>query len=141
LFLRQRQEIQEVPRKIAPVLTGLLFGLSFPPFNFAVFAWFALVPVLWSIRKYPQAILRQGFIAGLVANLIIYLWIWPTFNAAKIGLVVTLACWVALASIFALYFMAFFGGTRLFKKRVSRIVGLAALWVMLDFIRSIALTG
>jgi len=146
-----------------PVLSGILYSLSFPPFNFSLLAWIALVPLILSLRGGQRPSKQsldfqklefaspasgglaitfvQGLLTGVIANLIIFFWIWATFNAAKIGFLTTLGCWLSLALILGTYFGLFALGLSFIRNPWLRPWFGGALWVCLEHIRSFILTG
>lgn len=129
------------------LLSGLLWGLSFPPFDAPVLAWFCLVPLLLfddTNGPFFRPSLNRffwGWFSGFVANLLIFFWIWDTFEAAGLGFLVTLNCWVALGFVMGLYpgiFLLLFG---FFHSKEYRILLGSFFWVLLDIVKSHILTG
>lgn len=123
------------------LLAGLLYGLSFPPFNYSSLAWFSLVPLLIPSENAWKPQFISGLLAGLTANLIIYFWFWKTFQAAEIGFLTTLGAWLMFSTLLSLYFaffMVFYG--KISHQWFSPWVA-AALWVVLENIRGVILTG
>jgi apolipoprotein N-acyltransferase len=122
-------------------LSGLLYAFCFPPFNFSYLAWVALVPLfMMSIGTWRRNFLF-GFIAGFFSNLIVFFWLWPTFKAANVGFFLALGCWLSLSALLALYlavFMVIYGWLQdtWYKPFLA-----AAAWVVLDEIKTHALTG
>lgn len=149
--VRQRQEIQEVSRQQIEALrrwgpslaTGLLYGFSFPPFRTHLFAWFALTPLLCSLTDGEAAKkpFRNGFLSFFIADLIIFYWLWPTFQAARINTPTTFICWLALSAIVALYGGAFARFYVSVPWPAARPWLAAAAWVALDEVRTAILTG
>ncbi|MBV9080053.1 MAG: apolipoprotein N-acyltransferase [Elusimicrobia bacterium] len=141
-----------MPRKIAglprPALfTGILYGLSFPPADFSPLAWIALVPLLRGISPdadqpmSPRAVAGNGFLAGWIANLFIFEWLWPTFRAAKIDLATTFLCWTLLSAVLAVYFCLFSLFYASIPRSWARPWLAAAAWVALEEARTVVLTG
>jgi apolipoprotein N-acyltransferase len=130
------------------LLSGALYGLSFPPFNFTQLAWVALVPILFCAESFavsnPGTIRRNfllGWGASFVAHLIVFFWLWKTFVAAGVSPIVTLFCWLGLSAVVALYQGVFLVLQKLFPSRWwSATVG-ALIWVTFETIRTYALTG
>lgn len=134
-----------MPRQIAAVIAaGLLYGLSFPPYGLSFLAWFALVPLLWISSGddlSPRSVFGAGFLSGLTANLVIFSWLWPTFIAAHINLATTFLCWLLLSALLALYVGGFAFVHRWMGPGIGRVWTGAALWVVLDEVRTVILSG
>lgn len=140
--LREREKVQEVPRQVsrdaaAAVFSGVLYALSFPPFNLHYLAWVALVPLL--AIKAPRFI--DGVIAGFFANLIIFFWLWKTFAAANVGAPVTFAAWLMLAAILSLYFGVISLMNAMPLAPAIKPFALALSWTAMELLRSHILTG
>lgn len=129
------------------VLSGLLYAFAFPPSNFSFLSWVALVPLFLCktpSQKNPSRFFfhfQTGFLAGFTAHLVIFAWLWATFKAANIGFITTLGCWLMLAAIVGLYLAAFNGICSLYSNHWSQPIVAGAVWVCLDHVRSVALTG
>lgn len=123
------------------ILSGLLYSLCFPPFNFSFVAWFALTPLLIAAADRWRRNFFLGFLSGFIANLSIFFWLWPTFKAAKIGAWVTLGSWFSLSAILALYFGAFLAIYGLLPNTWWKSLLAGAAWVVLEEIRTRILTG
>jgi apolipoprotein N-acyltransferase len=123
------------------LLSGALYGLSFPSFNIAQLAWIALAPMLLCAAGSPRQNFLVGWLAGFVANLFIFVWILKTFQVANVGLGLGLLCWFALAALLGLYFGAFtFVYGKLSHFGVRPVLA-AAAWVGLEWIRARIMTG
>ncbi len=126
------------------LISGLAYGLAFPKFNLTCLVWVALIPALWTAVRSGQSN-RQTFVggwgAGLIANLLIYVWLWPTFIAARIDGPTTLLCWTALSAVLAVYFGLFVLFYRALPNPSMRVLLGATGWVALDEIRSVILSG
>lgn len=82
-----------------------------------------------------------GWFSGFVANLLVFFWVWATFQAAGIGVLVTFNCWVALALVMGLYPALFLLLLGFFpKKAFLPLVG-GMLWIGLDIVKETILTG
>ncbi len=125
----------------AALISGALYGLSFPPFNLSLFAWIALVPVLLCADARPRGNFLLGWAAGFVAHLFVFAWIWKTFAAAHVGFGIALACWIALAALTGLYEGVFLAAFGLFRSHRWRAVMAGLVWVGLEIIRSHVMTG
>ncbi len=118
-------------------IAGVLYALAFPSFNLHYLAWVALVPLLLIER--PRFL--HGFIAGFVANLIIFFWLWKTFNAAQVGFPVTLISWLGLAGVLACYFGLFAEIYGRLPANVFRPLFVALIWALLELVRCKIMTG
>lgn len=85
------------------ILSGVLVGLSFPPFNLSALIWIALVPLLWVISRSGNLARAVGFgaLAGAVA-LMITTWPllsssywsgWETYTAEQTSIYATRQWW------------------------------------------------
>ncbi len=145
---------REAPRPLAPlkhpwiwavVATGLsmaLWALSLPPFNFAELAYVALIPCLLCIsRGVPRKpFLITAFVASWLAWIVVLIWLRH----------VTFFGTIALSGILALFFLAWctvahavlpkLAGTAFFN-RLLAFLGLAGVWVFLEWLRTFLLSG
>ena len=127
------------------VLSGLLVASLFPPFQFEVLAWIALVPLLWVLEgKKPHEAFVLGLVSGLVSFGII-IW-WVKISMATYGGLPEMLAWlitIVLAAYLALYpaLFAFFmvrihaGGSAL------TFLLAAPLWVTLELLRAYFMSG
>lgn len=122
-------------------LSGLLYALAFPPFNYSIIAWLALIPLLMMSMGTWRRNFLFGFTAGFIANLIIFGWLWATFNAAQVGFMVTLGSWLSLSALMALYFALFMVAYGFFPDNWMKPLLAAATWVVLEEIRAYVITG
>jgi apolipoprotein N-acyltransferase len=145
VLVRQRQEIQEVPRQgriaafvsrlVLPVLSGVLFSFAFPDIDAGYVAWFALVPLLLAlVRRSPREAFVLGYLGGFVAFVLILSWM------RLFGLVP----WLLLAAYLAVYVAIFAGVLRWLIGDRSPLWGLLlapVLWTALEYVRSIGPLG
>ncbi|MFQ5847469.1 MAG: apolipoprotein N-acyltransferase [Candidatus Methylomirabilales bacterium] len=127
------------------VLSGALLALSFPRFDVAPLAFGALVPLLVGLEGVPALQgTYLGIIAGLVFSLISIPWVVHTMTTyGGLPLPLSLLLLLALSLYLALYVGAFACGvTRLASRGTfGYLVGAAALWVGLEYLRTFLLTG
>lgn len=126
----------------AVVLSALLYVLAFPPFDVAEAAYVFAVPLLlWLFRPRPRKVAVAAIIGwGLLSWLALIVWLrHVTFGGYLIASTI-------LALYFSLWFLAAWwalprardGGLPL---RLTAMAGLAALWVVHEYVRSFFLTG
>ena len=131
-----------VPRTPYPLaaLSGILLTLSFPGWNLDFFAWFALMPLVYGILRFPGCAFRQGFVAGVVFFGSTLYWLWH----------VTVAGWLLLATYLALYVACWTWGMARFRIIFPENSGMhhlrlavfgAASWTALEWIRGHLITG
>jgi len=123
------------------ILSGLLTALSFPPFNFSYLAWICFLPLLLKKPASVRTSLFRGLITGLTANLIIFFWLWKTFDAAQVSRVATLGIWMALAFVLGIYFSLFSLVHDALPASFWKPFLVGASWVTLEGIKSHILTG
>ncbi len=126
-------------RWFLPILSGALYALALPPFDFSQLGWVALLPLLFAVEDCrPGEAFRRGYIAGLIF-----------FGMTTWWLVhVSIAAPVALTTFLALYFGAAGAWFALMTPRsegllanlVSGIVGTAG-WVALEWMRGHLVLG
>jgi apolipoprotein N-acyltransferase len=126
---------------VGAVVSGVLYGLSFPPFNFSTLAWIAFLPLLLSTGPTRRELFRNGFVTGFVANEIVFFWLWKTFLIARIGWPTTLVIWILMAMVLAVYFGAFAYVAGRLPDGGARPWLAALAWIVLETVRSHIMTG
>jgi len=127
------------------LLSGILLILSFPNFDVEVLAWFALVPLFFSIEGkglYHSFIL--GFLTGVISFLGILYWIIVAVHTyGNVPLVPSAFILLLLVVYLSLYFGAFAWLTRFVQIRTGlrTLLFTPILWVALEYLRSFLLTG
>lgn len=124
------------------VATAVLTVLSFPPFHTPEFAYAMLVPgILWAYRK-PGFKLYAGtlFAAQAVAWTIMLAWLHHVTWAGLLLLGPIVGAWVGVWFLAAWWAMP-----RMLERpaftRMAAMVGLAGLWVVIEWTRTWLLTG
>jgi len=126
------------------ICSGLLLILSFPKLGYAYLAWVALVPLLWALRgKTLKCSFYLGYIVGFVHFSGILYWIVhvaTTYgNLPYLLGVAVMALLVLYLSVYIAVFALLFNFFR--KASLNQILCAPVLWVSLEYIRSLALTG
>lgn len=126
-------------------LSGALYFLSFPKANLYFLSWIALIPLLIVLHREGEVkSVIYGFIAGFIANLGLFYWIYTVVKNNTYSVLQGLVCWALLAAYLALYFAAWVFLLNKVKKTYSVFrfsVFAASLWVSLEFIRAYLLSG
>jgi apolipoprotein N-acyltransferase len=127
------------------LFSGILLILSFPNFDLEYLAWFALVPLLYSIEgKGLFHAFVLGFLTGLVSFLGILYWIIVAVHTyGNVPLILSALILLLLVVYLSLFIGAFTFLTRLIQMRsgLQTILFAPLLWVSLEYLRSFLLTG
>ncbi|OGQ01671.1 MAG: apolipoprotein N-acyltransferase, partial [Deltaproteobacteria bacterium RBG_19FT_COMBO_46_12] len=122
-----------------------LLILSFPHFDLEVLAWFALVPLLYSIEgKGFVDSFKLGFLTGIVSFLGILYWIIVAIHTyGNVPLILSALILLLLILYLGLFIGAFTFLTRLIQIRLrfQTILFAPILWAALEYLRSFLLTG
>jgi len=127
------------------LFSGILLILSFPSFDVEVFAWFALVPLFYSIEGkglYHSFIL--GFLTGVISFLGILYWIIVAVHTyGNVPLILSGLILLLLVVYLSLFIGAFAFLTRCIQIRsgLRTILFTPVVWVALEYLRSFFLTG
>src|SRR3990172_1510183 len=127
------------------LLSGILLFLSFPNFDLEFLAWFALVPLFYSIEgKGTFHSFLLGFLTGIVSFLGILYWIIVAVHTyGNIPLILS----GLILLLLVLYLSLFIGVFTLLirhiqiRLRFQTIPFAPLLWVSLEYLRSFFLTG
>jgi len=127
------------------LLSGILLALSFPDFDLEFLAWFAFVPLFYSIeRKGPFHAFILGFLTGLISFLGILYWIVVAVHTyGNIPLIPSVLILLLLVGYLSLFIGAFTFLNRFIQIRLELQTILLAplLWASLEYLRSFLLTG
>ncbi len=132
------------------VLSGVLAGFSFPKHGFAVFAWVAYVPLLFSVRlaKGSKPVLKSyqyGFVSGFITNIILLYWVVVAMNRyGNIGMPASILGLVLLAGILSvLYYGTFTMIIKLFwsTKIPGELLFIPVVWVLLEYLKTYLFSG
>jgi apolipoprotein N-acyltransferase len=130
---------------ILSFLSGILLILSFPDFDLEFLAWFALVPLFYSIEgKGLYRSFKLGFLTGMIAFLGILYWIIVAVHTyGNVSLILSGLILLLLVAYLSLFIGIFTFFTRLIQIRsgLQTILLTPLLWVALEYLRSFLLTG
>ena len=140
----KEQKKTDIKRLSWAALSGLLLTCAFPKIGISWFAWFALVPLLVSLRNTS---IKKSFFAGMTAGFVHYLtllyWLVSTMQTyGNIPYYISISILVIFAAYLALYFAIFSACfTWLNLKPAASFFIAPILWVCLEYIRSFMLSG
>ncbi len=127
------------------IFSGLLVASLFPPFQFEVLAFIALVPLLWVLEgKKPHEAFTLGLVSGLVSFGII-IW-WVKISMATYGGLPASLAWL-ITAVLALYLALYPALFAFFLVRIHAggsvltFLLAAPLWVSLELLRAYFMTG
>ena len=127
------------------IFSGLLVASLFPPFQFEILAWIALVPLLWVLEgKKPQEAFMLGLVSGLVSFGII-IW-WVKISMATYGGLPASLAWL-ITAVLALYLALYPALFAFFMVRIHAggtfltFLMAAPLWVSLELLRAYFMSG
>ena len=127
------------------VFSGLLVASVFPPFQFEILAWIALVPLLWVLEgKKPHEAFMLGLVSGLVSFGII-IW-WVKISMATYGGLPASLAWL-ITAVLALYLALYPALFAFFMVRIHAggsvltFLLAAPLWVSLELLRAYFMSG
>lgn len=124
-----------------PIISGLFLWLTFPSISLSLLAWVALIPWLFAISRLSVA---RAAIAGLLVGSAFFgpllSWI---FHVGVVPWYILALGWLLLVLFETLFFVLFSVGAAVLGKWsfAGRLLFLPALWVSLEFIRSVGSWG
>ena len=125
-------------------LSGLILTLSFPKSGLYFLSWIACLPLLYAIKDLSP---KKGFFAGMCFGLVHFLSMlyWVAYTLHTYGFLPYILC-LPILLLLALYlslYPAFFAMLLLkwCKRPIFLMIASPSLWVVLEFIRTYALTG
>ena len=141
----------------ATILSGLLFALAFPPLNWSFCAWFAIIPLYLVIyKKTPKKALIYGFLWGYTWIVIAFFWLREIEFFIPYMIAFILAWFMAIWTLF----IPLFRRSILIPLNIQLhgsydennyhpsyireslfITSVAALWVVIEWIRSWLILG
>ncbi len=129
---------------LLPIISGILLSVSFPLADIQVVAWFALVPLLLSIKDGSEGSFYKGFVAGLVFYISSIYWIVNAmFYYGGLNIAVSIILMAALSAYLAVYVGLFAALAAYVRKKSPAVFILAApaIWVSLELARNYIITG
>ena len=124
--------------------SGLLLTASFPNLGSPLIAWFALVPLMASLRNCsPMGSLRLGYLFGMIHFATLTYWVIPCLKTYGM---IPLYLSLIILFLFAAYLSLFTAGFALAVNRICRdakmlfLIG-PALWVVFEYARAHLFTG
>jgi apolipoprotein N-acyltransferase len=125
------------------VLSGLMLSASFPSGHLEWMAWVAIIPLLISIEKErPLNSFRLGMIAGLAHYLTLLYWtVYAVNTYGELGLIPSVGILFLLCLYLSLYPAAFAVLANFIRFRWFAALGIAGIWVSLEYVRAVFITG
>jgi len=125
-------------------LSGLLLTGAFPKIGLDWLAWFALVPLLYTLKDQPVgACFRLGFITGLVHFLMLLYWLVPVMRTyGYLPAYLSISVLFLFAAFLALFIALFAAALAAVGRKPAGCLTLMPLiWVALEYIRSFIFSG
>lgn len=126
-------------------LTGLLYPLCFPGFDFGWLAWFVLIPLHLAVEEAsPRRAFWIGWLAGLIAFIGTISWVITAMHLyGRLPLAVSLLVMLLLATYLGLYLGIYTLAMAWLNKTGLALVFLGApcFWVALELLRTHLLSG
>ncbi|MDA7642026.1 apolipoprotein N-acyltransferase [Candidatus Marinimicrobia bacterium] len=126
----------KINKLILPLLSGLLLGLSYPPFSFGFLAWIAFIPLLHCIAEEEKITQKAlfGFIACFSSNLIILNWM--GLNSGTTPMIAIIS-YLALSLYLTIFWMAFIVSTHFIPKKMELFLTPLSWIFFVEFLRNI----
>ena len=124
-----------INKLILPLLSGLLLGLSYPPFSFGFLAWIAFIPLLHCVAKEEKISHKAlfGFVACFSSNLIILNWMGLNSGTSPI---IAIISYLALSLYLTIFWMAFIISTHFIPKKLQ-LFSTPLSWIFfVEFLRN-----
>ncbi|MCA6071970.1 MAG: apolipoprotein N-acyltransferase [Endomicrobium sp.] len=147
-------KIIDCKRFVLCIATGLLAATAFPKINLFFLMWVAFVPLIYVVMESGyKGSFCYGFISGFVFNAVgmywLYLMLYSNTKSCAQALIASSLLWIYLA----LYWSVWGGCLCFIRNAIARkfrddiiqnillIIAGAAMWVVLEYIRTYFLTG
>jgi apolipoprotein N-acyltransferase len=121
---------------ILPLMSGLLLGLSYPPFSLGFLAWIAFIPLLHCISKEERIGQKAlfGFVACFTSNLIILNWMGLNSGTSP---AIAIISYLALSLYLTIFWMAFIISTHFIPKKIELLLTPLSWIFFVEFLRNI----
>ncbi len=119
-----------------PLLSGLLVGLSYPPFSLGFLAWIAFIPLFHSISKEDKLSKKAlfGFVSCLISNLIILNWMGLNSGTSA---TIAITSYLGLSLYLTLFWIGFIISTHFIPKKMELILTPLSWLFFVEFLRNI----
>jgi apolipoprotein N-acyltransferase len=138
-------EVMRIRDILSSLLSGMLLILSFPQFDLEFLAWFALIPLFFSIEgKGQRHSFELGFLTGIITFLGILYWVIVAVHTyGNVPLIPSGLILLLLVAYLSLFIGVFAFLTRFIQIRsgIQTILFTPLLWVGLEYARTFLLTG
>jgi apolipoprotein N-acyltransferase len=126
----------KINKLILPLMSGLLLGLSYPPFSLGFLAWIAFIPLLHCISKEERIGQKAllGFVACFTSNLIILNWMGLNSGTSP---AVAIISYLALSLYLTIFWMAFIISTHFIPKKIELLLTPLSWIFFVEFLRNI----
>jgi apolipoprotein N-acyltransferase len=126
-------------------LSGILFFLSFPKFDFSIFSWIAFVPLIYTLlnifyfssRQNLKRVVVCSLITGITGYFGVLYWIIPTFKQAGENIFWGLISTFLLSLYCSLYILIF----SIYEYKNKTILSSSILWIILEYVREKLFSG
>ena len=117
-------------------MSGLLLGLSYPPFSLGFLAWIAFIPLLHCISKEERIGQKAlfGFVACFTSNLIILNWMGLNSGTSP---AIAIISYLALSLYLTIFWMAFIISTHFIPKKIELLLTPLSWIFFVEFLRNI----
>ena len=140
----ERNRSIKVGKYVGAGCSGLLLTASFPDLGHPLVAWFALVPLMASLRNIPaKGSFRTGYLCGMVHFITLIYWIIPCLKTYGM---LPLYLSLIILLLFAAYLSFFTAAFALAVNRLCRNAGALffiapVLWIVFEYARALLFTG
>lgn len=128
---------------VCAALSGLMLTASFPPLDLSWLAWFSLIPLLIRLRRIsPGAAFKLGLITGFFHSITLLYWIVVVLSHyGNIDILISIGPFALLCLYMSIYPAIFSAIILPFQNRAIAALAVPAVWVSLEYLRSILFTG
>lgn len=125
------------------LLSGVLITASFPPLKTDWLIWISIIPLLIALDgTYPREAFKLGMLAGLSHYISLIYWIINVLSAyGGLNFFISIFILLLLCLYLSIYMGLFSLFTVIFTISKTKILFYAGIWVSLEYIRGLILTG